>query len=324
MSNDTYLSCSALADIHDELHDQVGEIEASVESVGERAEVLVCVLEGLAGSGDHRPEVAQHSVGPLELRLVPGLAMAHDLHGVDASGIGHRGKAPQCVAEDKSAREQAGHCIAGEARHLRGLDVERVAFFVERNRRDEGNLVLRAAAVLATGLVAALVRVIDLHSARRAVLSLARSHRLRQLVVHQPGCRAVHTEVAFEFQGIPPCLGLADEMDRVEPHLQRRLGAAKQRACSHRGLVGTGVILEKKSAAADGDSAGGTAALGAREAVSPVSAPQRLRAGVFRAERLQELRKRQAVPELDQKGRHHIASSLTCSHLAQCVVDAVS
>ena len=31
-------------DVHDELHDQVGEVEAPVESVGERAEVAVCVF----------------------------------------------------------------------------------------------------------------------------------------------------------------------------------------------------------------------------------------------------------------------------------------
>lgn len=66
----------AATDVDDESHDQVGQIEAPVESVGERAEVSIGVLgvpESLVGSRQHRLEVAQHGVDPLELRQICGL-----------------------------------------------------------------------------------------------------------------------------------------------------------------------------------------------------------------------------------------------------------
>jgi len=53
MSNDALPCGLAATDVHNEPHDQVGEVEAPVESVGERAEVAVCILavpEGLVGT----------------------------------------------------------------------------------------------------------------------------------------------------------------------------------------------------------------------------------------------------------------------------------
>ena len=44
MSNDAFRSGRAAAGVHGEPYDQVGEVEAPVESVGERAEVAVAVL----------------------------------------------------------------------------------------------------------------------------------------------------------------------------------------------------------------------------------------------------------------------------------------
>ena len=53
MPNDAFRCGLAATDVHDESHDQVGEVEAPVESIGERAEIAVCVLaiaEGLVGA----------------------------------------------------------------------------------------------------------------------------------------------------------------------------------------------------------------------------------------------------------------------------------
>jgi len=58
MSNDALWCGHAATDIHDEPHDQVGEVEATVESVGERAKVAIAVLavpEGFVGTGQTKP-----------------------------------------------------------------------------------------------------------------------------------------------------------------------------------------------------------------------------------------------------------------------------
>ena len=44
MTNDAFRCGLALTDVNDEPHDQVGEVEAPVESVGERAEVAMTAL----------------------------------------------------------------------------------------------------------------------------------------------------------------------------------------------------------------------------------------------------------------------------------------
>ena len=54
MSNDALWCGRAATDIHDEPHDQVGEVQATVESVGERTKVAIAVLavpEGFVGTG---------------------------------------------------------------------------------------------------------------------------------------------------------------------------------------------------------------------------------------------------------------------------------
>ena len=95
---------------------------------------VFAVPEGLVCTGDHRFEVAQHCVDPLELRQILGFALAHDLHSVDAPGFGHGCKASQAVAEYNGAWDQAGlgplrdcigTCSRGIAPH-RSSDADRV------------------------------------------------------------------------------------------------------------------------------------------------------------------------------------------------------
>ena len=111
MADDTRRRGRAAADIDDELHDQAGQIETPVESVGERAEVSIGVLavpECLVGSRQHRLQIAQHCVDPLELRQLPELALADDFDAVSAPGFSDRGEAAQAVAEYVGARYQVG------------------------------------------------------------------------------------------------------------------------------------------------------------------------------------------------------------------------
>ena len=106
LSNDALGRCGAAADVDNQAHDQIGQIEAAVESVGEGAEVAVGVLgvsEGLVRALEHRLEVTQHRVDPFELRQLPRLALAHEFDGVSAPGIGHRCKARKAIAEHAGA-----------------------------------------------------------------------------------------------------------------------------------------------------------------------------------------------------------------------------
>ena len=50
---------------------------------------------------------------------------------------------------------------------------------------------------------------------------VALGHGAHDLVMHQPGRRVAHAEVALERQGRQPGLGLADQVDRQEPGRQR-------------------------------------------------------------------------------------------------------
>src|SRR5450631_1908247 len=102
MANEALRLRLCATDVHDQARDQSCQVEASVEAVGECTKVAVgvlAVLEGFVGARQHRLEVAQHGVDPLELRQIPGLALADDDHRVSAPGINHRGETSKAVAE---------------------------------------------------------------------------------------------------------------------------------------------------------------------------------------------------------------------------------
>jgi hypothetical protein len=135
LPNDAFGSCRAAADINDEANNQVGQIEAPVESVGERAEVAVGVLgvsEGLVGARDHGLEVAQDGVDPIELRQISGLVLTHDFDGVSTPGVRYCCEARQALAKHAGACVQVGpgsggYRLTGEAWHRRELNKARVA-----------------------------------------------------------------------------------------------------------------------------------------------------------------------------------------------------
>jgi hypothetical protein len=111
--------------INDEGGDQVAQVESVVEAVGEGCEVglgVLAELQRLVGAGQHGLEVALHRVDPLERGQVTRLERPHYLGRVDATGLG-------CECADQI--ELHAHRLAGG---------------VERHRRHERHLVLRASA----------------------------------------------------------------------------------------------------------------------------------------------------------------------------------
>ena len=111
MSNDAFWCGLAATGNHDEPHDQAGEIETTVESVGKRAKVAIAVFavpEGFVGTGHDRLEVAQHTVDLLELRQISGLTLPDDLDTVSAAGFGYRSKTCQAITEHVGTRRHVG------------------------------------------------------------------------------------------------------------------------------------------------------------------------------------------------------------------------
>lgn len=296
MANNPVRNGLAATWVDDETHDQAGEVEAPVESVGECSEVVIRisgVAEVRVGTRQHCLEVAQHGVDPLELRQVPGLALADDLHELSELGVGHSGKAPQAIAAHIGTRRQfgagpLGNRIAGEFSHRRHLDVQRIARVAERDRRAEGDLILRATARFTAGSLAAEVCVVHLHRARRAMLRLTLGHCRNEFVMHQPGGRVTHADVALESQSRQPGLRLADEVDRKNPLRQRQLGSAKQRACGQRGLTMACMAMKQRSTAADDNAVGSPGAARTAESIWPTSASHGLGAGGFGVKALEK------------------------------------
>ena len=87
MPNDAFRCGLGARFVNDQAYHQVGEVEAPVESVGERTEVAggeLAVLECLVSARQHRLDIAQKGVNPFELRQVSGFALTDDLDAVAA------------------------------------------------------------------------------------------------------------------------------------------------------------------------------------------------------------------------------------------------
>ena len=320
------------ADVHDQAGHEVGQVKPPVEPVAEATEVAGCVLavaERLVGTRHHGLEVAENGVDPLELRQIPGLALANDLHRMSATGVGDGSEAGQPVAENGGIRCQAGLCplgdrLAGKARYRTQLGIPRAAFIADRDCGDDWNLVLGASAGLAASALAAEVSVVNLDSARQAMLGVTRSHRHHDLVVHQPGRGVTHADVTLQRQGCHTGLGLADEVDRQKPLGQRQLGACEQGVGRQRGLVTTGVALEQSPRAGAQHAMSASVAARAAKSAGPASALHSVGAVDLGAERLQELRQGHAVLELDGVVGHGLGSSMRCHQRRGLVAHRVS
>jgi len=129
------------------------EVEAAIEAVGDGAEVALGVFveaEGMIGTAEAAFEIAEDRVHPMEHGQLLGFAPTNNRRLVCATCVGNASKTGQAIGEDGAARAQRnagpfGNRLACEAGKLRELGTQRVSFLVERDRSDEGHLVLRAA-----------------------------------------------------------------------------------------------------------------------------------------------------------------------------------
>ena len=121
--------------------------------------------------------------------------------------------------------------------------MNRMASLVQGDGRDDGDLVLRSLACLATWEFSAEVGVIDLDLSPQQVGLLPLSHCPQDLVVQQPGRVVFHAQVAAELQRGDPGFGLADQVEGQEPSCERQLGGLHDRACREGGLMAAGTAL---------------------------------------------------------------------------------
>ncbi len=279
-SDDFFLDWPSSRHVHDEGCDKAAQVEALVESVGKCCEIglgLLAELQRLEGSSQRDLEIAQHGVDPLEFGQMTRLEGFHHPGRVDTACISDGRKACQPVAGDNHGGQQAGLGPPGDGFAREALDqIELQAHWlagrVQRHRRYEGHLVLRAPADFATRALSSEVGVIQLHEAIQPVRCLLVRHGSVDLVVQQPGGGVAHPQIALERQGRDAGLGLAD---------------VEQLA----GTVTDNVVLH----------AGATRAA---KPIRPARAPNRLGTLRFGAKVGQKLRNRHAGLELDLVAGH--------------------
>ena len=228
------------------------EVEAAIEAIGDSAEVAFGVLaeaEGMVGTAEAGFDIAQDRVHPVEQRQLFGLTPAHDRGLMRTAGVGDASETGQAIGDDGAGRAEVGDGprgdrLAGEAGQLSELGPQRVSVIIERDRGEEGHLVLRSAPGGAVVEFAAEVGIVDLDGSAQHIVGFAFDHGLHQLMVNEPGGGITDPQVALQSQGREPGLGLADEVHRQKPHRQPQLGALEHAARDQRGLVMAGVALE--------------------------------------------------------------------------------
>ena len=301
------MASRALRDIDDEACEQVAQIKAAVEAVGERAEVGVRMfgpVERVERAMQRCLEIAEDGVDPLELRQVARLALAHDDGRVNATRRRHRREAAESVARHQRLGRQMGVSpgldrLGREAADTVELDELRTPLVVERDGGHERRLVLGAAPGLAAGVLAAQVGVVQLHAASEPVLPFALRHGIADLVLQRPSGGVAHAEVALEGQRGQAGLGLAEQVDRQEPGAQRQLGVLEQATHRERGLVAAGLALKQLARAVTDDPVLGGITARTTKPAGPACSLDRLGALIFSAEPLDELRQRHATLKLD-------------------------
>ena len=191
----------------------------------------------------------------LELRqLHAGLASTGDVALMLGPDDGGGAEAPQPVGDDGGRR---GNVAGGKDGNLdlgMGLLTQarqhRMPTGRGLHRCDEGHLVLRAAAGLAAREFAAEVGVVNLHAPAEFAVILAQTHRLHDLVLHQPGAAVADSELAHELQRRNVVLGLGQQLHGQEPARQRQLAGLEDRAADQAALVGAGAALPVAQSAA--------------------------------------------------------------------------
>ena len=327
-----FLERRAPSDVDDQPRDEVTQIKAPVEPVGEGGKVVcgvLAVLQRVIGPGQRGLQIAQDCVHPQELRQVARLAIADNHRLVFAAGDGHGGEATQTVAGDHAARRQTclgplADGLGREAADHAELQESGPVLVVQRHRSHERHLALRAAPGLAAGALATEVGVVDLHGPFEPMAALAPSHRAIDLLVQQPSGGVAHAELALERQRRQARLGLADQIDGQEPGGQRQLGVLHQAARGQRGLVPAGDALEQVAGAVADHVVRLAVAARTAEAPRPTCSLQRLGAVRLRAEAAKELGQGHAGLELDSVERHGVRSVFGCTQVTRAVAHQVS
>ena len=179
-----------------------------------------------------------------------------------------------------------------------------MTIFSQTDSSDKGHLVFKATSDLATTALAPQISIVDLDFSTERVAGLTLSHGLHQFVVYQPSSRVAHAELAFEGQSRQAGLGLADEVDRQKPRLQRQLGRLKNGARDQRRLMSAGIALKNLVPTGVQDTVCSTTAVRAVKTIGPTCALQRCRAKRFGAKEAEELWHRQAGLKLDAIHSH--------------------
>jgi len=292
------------------------EVESPVEPVRKSAQVLLGIFakaKPVVTATEPGFQVPQNRVDPLQLRYFFRFATCY--HGALMGTACQRDstKASQSVGEHRAAGREALSrplCdrVERETRYRGQLDTQGLPILGERNCGHKWHLVFRATPDLAATALTTKVGIINLYRALQRIARFTLHHGLHQLVVHQPCGWIAYTQVTLERECRQAGLGLADEVDRQEPHRQWQLGPLKHGASDERCLMPTRVALKDPMGTSTQNTMRCAAAARTGEALRPARTLQRLGAKRLRALELEELRHRQAGLKLDAIHGHCAAT----------------
>lgn len=225
--------------VAEQVVEQPAQIDASVEAVGRGAELMPCRLAELealvAGVDQGVQRVSRRRIRLGELGRFGRFARYH--HDVRVgTGIDHSRKAGQRIAANLVAGQKDFSSPPSEGLPAEGgqggkLDGQRMALLVRLHRREDGYLVGGAMAS-SRRFLADEIGVVDLHVAVQRQIAVAADHqRGDRLAMDQPGGLISGAQEMRQRQRRRTSLVLADERGR------QKLGAARQRTCSHSRLI---------------------------------------------------------------------------------------
>ena len=228
--------------------DQRAQLGAAVDAIlclGKVARPILLEVEMLVGASDRRLEVSNERVDPFEDLQIAGLTWADD----DGAVLGHDrpggaearptvGDQVNCFVQRRA--RSVRHRRAFEIRNRVEPQMQRMPLVVELNSSDERNLVLRSPPRL-TGMHTAEVGVVGqkTEDPGEQAVRFALSHGREQLVLDPPGGTVAHPQMPLEREGGDVALALGDQINRLEPFDQGRLGGVKQGSGAHRRLRST-------------------------------------------------------------------------------------
>src|ERR1017187_1041395 len=260
-------------------------------------------------AGQTSLEITEYGIDPLEFGHVLRLAPGDHRRPVRTIRCDHSTETGQAIGQDSASGSELvfgpfSDRLESKAWHGGELGAQRMSVIGERDGGDEWHLVLRTASNLTAATLTTKVSIVDLNLTIKDITRFSRHHCLHQLMVNEPCGRVAHSQMPHQCQRGQACLGLADQVDRQEPHRQREFRTLEYRTGDKRGLMSAGVALKDFVGATTQYTMRSLTTAGTTKSVRPACPFQRHLTSRLGSVKFEKLRHRQARLKLDSIHRH--------------------